>query len=210
MRRCSRTRSRDNAIAHGALGNAYHARGDLAGAERELAEALRIRPDSGDARADLALVRLDQGRIAEARAELEHALASGADTAKVHTALGLAAEHVGDLPGAVASYRAALRANPERVEAANNLAMILATAPDPALRAPDEAIALAQRAARAKAFDPAVLDTLAAAYAAAGRHREAAQTEARAVAALTPGASALRAELEGRLARYQSLAGAAD
>src|SRR5262249_24258293 len=199
--------TRDNAIAHGAPGNAYRERGDLAGAERELAEALRIRPDSGDARSDLALVRLDQGRIAEARAELARALASGADAAKVHAALGLAAERAGDLHGAVASYRAALRGNPERVEAANNLAWILANAADPPLRGRDGAIELAPRAARWRALAPAVLDTLAAAYAAAGRHRESAQSEARAIAALAPGPSALRTQIESSLARYQSLSG---
>jgi Tfp pilus assembly protein PilF len=199
--------TRDNAVARSALGNAYRERGDLARAEQEIAEALRIRPDSGDMRADFALVQLDQGRIGDARAQLERALASGADAAKVHTALGIASERAGDLPGAIASYREALRANPERIEAANNLAFLLATAPDPALRAPSEAIELAQRAARWKAFDPAVLDTLAAAYAAAGRHREAADTEARAREALPPGASPLRDEIERNLARYRSLAG---
>ena len=198
--------TRDNAVARSGLGNAYRERGDLARAEQEIAEALRIRPDSGDAHADLGLVLLDQGRIGDARAQLERALASGADAAKVHTALGLASERAGDVPAAIASYREALRANPERVEAANNLAFLLATAADPALRAPAEAIELAQRAARWKASDPAVLDTLAAAYAAVGRHREAADTEARAHAALPDGASPLRDEIERNLARYRSLA----
>jgi tetratricopeptide (TPR) repeat protein len=201
--------TRDNAVAHSALGNAYRERGDLGRAEQEISEALRIRPDSGDTRADLGLVQLDRGRTGEARAELERALASGADAAKVHTALGLAAERSGDLPAAIASYREALRANPERVEAANNLAFLLATARDPALRAPAEAIELAQRAVRWKALDPAVLDTLAAAYAAAGRYRDAADTEARAQAALADGASPLRAEIERNLSRYRSLASAA-
>jgi tetratricopeptide (TPR) repeat protein len=200
--------TRDNAVARSSLGNAYRERGDLGRAEQELGEALRIRPAMADARADLGLVQLDQGRISDARTQLERALASGADAAKVHTALGLVAERSGNLPGAIASYREALRANPERVEAANNLAWILATAPDPALRAPAEAIELAQRAARWNAFDPSVLDTLAAAYAAAGRYGEAADVEARALAALGSRSPALRSEIEGRLARYRSLAGA--
>ncbi len=195
--------TRDNAVAHVSLGNAYRDGGDLARAEQEILEALRIRPESGDTRADLGLVHLDQGRIGDARAELARALASGADAAKVHTALGLAAERSGNLAGAIASYREALRANPERVEAANNLAWVLATVPDPALRAPDEAIGLAQRAARWQALDPAVLDTLAAAYASAGRYREAAGTQARALAALASDAPA-RAEFEGRLRLYRS------
>ena len=146
---------------------------------------------------------IDQNRIGDARAELARARASGGDVAKVEWALGLAAERSGDLPGAIASYREALRMDPERMEVANNLAWILATAPDPSLRAPQEAIELAQRAARTNA-EPSVLDTLAAAYAAAGRYGEAAQTQARAIAALPPGASPLRADLEQRLMQYRA------
>jgi cytochrome c-type biogenesis protein CcmH/NrfG len=116
------------------------------------------------------------------------------------------AERSGDAASAVAHYRAALRADPQRVEAANNLAWILATASEPALRNPAEAIALAERVAREKPGDPSVLDTLAAAYAAAERYEDAAATQARAVAALAPGASPLRADLESRLERYRARA----
>lgn len=121
----------------------------------------------------------------------------------MRTGLGLAAERSGELPAAIANYRAALRANPDSVEAANNLAWILATAPDPALRAPGEAIELAQRAARAGA-NPTVLDTLAAAYASARRYSEAVETEERALAALGSGPNPLRAELERRLVQYRA------
>jgi len=196
--------TRDNAFAHTALGAAYRERGDLERAERHLEQALRIRPESGDARSDLGLVRIDQGRLGEARALLERALATGADTAKVRAALGVAAERSGDLAAAIASYRESLRANPQRVDAANNLAWILATAPDAGLRAPAEAIALALRVARWNPHDPSVLDTLAAAYAAAGRYDDAAATQARALAALGPGAAALRADLERRLEQYEA------
>jgi tetratricopeptide (TPR) repeat protein len=194
--------TRENSAAHGALGRVLRDAGDLTAAEQEILESLRIRPEAGWIRTDLGLVYLDQGRTAEARTELERALATGADSAKAHAGLGLAAERSGDVPGAIASYREALRANPGQVEAANNLAWILATAPDPSLRAPQEAIALAQRAARRNS-DPSVLDTLAAAYASAGRYGEAAEVGARAVAAL-PSGSPLRADLERRLAEYRA------
>jgi len=198
--------TRDNSAAHGALGRILHHAGDLEAAEREFQESLRIRPEAGWIRSDLGIVHLDQGRSTEAREELVRALASGAEPAITHSALGLAAERAGDLRTAIENYRAALRANPSRVDAANNLALILATAPEPALRDPAEAIALAERIAREKRGDAAVLDTLAAAYAAAGRYGEAASSQARAIAALPPGASPLRAELESRLDRYRAAA----
>jgi Tfp pilus assembly protein PilF len=197
--------TRDNLAAQTMLAKAYRQRGDLARAEQALDTALEIDPESGNARADLALVYVDQNRIDEARAELARAREDGADAAKVHWALGLAAERSGDLPGAIASYREALRVDPGRTEVANNLAWILATASDPSLRAPAEALELAQRAARSNA-EPSVLDTLAAAYAALGRYGEAASTQSRALAALPPGASPLRADLESRFERYQALA----
>ena len=197
--------TRDNSSAYTLLGRAYRARGDAARAEQALDSALRIDPDLGDTRADLGLLRIDQGRTDEARAELERALEDGADAAKVQWALGLAAQQSGDVRGAIASYREALRVDPNRMEVANNLAWLLATTPDASLRAPEEAIELAQRAARRNA-EPSVLDTLAAAYAAAGRYDEAAQTQVRALAALPPGASPFRTDLESRLTRYQALA----
>ena len=196
--------TRDNAVAHASLG--YRARGELARAEQEIAEALRIRLGSGDARADLGLSCAEQGASATRAAPSAGSQRGGRGDC-AHG--GLAAERSGDPAAAIASYRRALDVSPDRVEAANNLAFLLATARDPALRAPDEAIALAQRAARAKAFDPAVIDTLAAAYASAGRYREAADTEARARAALPDDASPLRDEIERNLARYRSLAGGA-
>jgi tetratricopeptide (TPR) repeat protein len=198
--------TRDNAVVQSALGRVLYGAGDLAGAERLFLESLRIRPQSDRTRSELGLVYLDQGRIAEARVELERALVDGAEPAVTHSGLGVVAERSGDAASAVAHYRAALRADPQRVEAANNLAWILATASEPALRNPAEAIALAERVAREKPGDPSVLDTLAAAYAAAERYEDAAATQARAVAALAPGASPLRADLESRLERYRARA----
>ncbi len=68
---------------------------------------------------------------------------------------------------------------PGYTEAANNLAWLLATAADPALRDPREAIRLVEADARGSEA-PWLLDTLAAAYAADGRFEQAIQTVDRA------------------------------
>jgi hypothetical protein len=58
--------------------------------------------------------------------------------------------------------------------ARNNLAWILATSPDPNMRNPSEAIRIAQKLSNETNYNnPAVLDTLGAAYASAGRFAEA-------------------------------------
>jgi len=64
----------------------------------------------------------------------------------------------------------------------NNLAWALATCPDPAVRNPAEAIQLAERARASAPRSPSYLDTLAAAYAAAGRFPDAVAAARQAVA----------------------------
>jgi len=71
------------------------------------------------------------------------------------------------------------------------------------VRNPAEAVAHAERAAVRDGSDPRVLDTLAAAYAAAGRFDDAVRTAEDARASL-PDGSPTAAELETRLELYRS------
>ena len=69
-----------------------------------------------------------------------------------------------------------------RARAANNLAWLLATAPDLEPGNAAEAVRLAEAAARYTAYrEPAILDTLAASYAAQGRRDAAVEHAARAL-----------------------------
>jgi tetratricopeptide (TPR) repeat protein len=136
----------------------------------------RLRGDPQDARATgamgLALLRV--GRLDEARAALESARRLAPEKAVVLAGLGVVHQQQGRAREAALAYREALRRAPRLAEAANNLAWLLATEPDPALRNPAEAVRLAEGALEASPRpDPALLDTLAAAYAAAGRFEEA-------------------------------------
>ena len=75
---------------------------------------------------------------------------------------------------AVGNYEHALQIKPGIVDARNNLAWILATAPDAAIRNGNKAVELAEEANRVSdARDPNILSTVAAAYAEAGRFAEA-------------------------------------
>jgi Flp pilus assembly protein TadD len=74
-----------------------------------------------------------------------------------------------DAAEAISQYRAALALQPERVEALNNLAWILATDPHPEIRDGLEAVKLASRAcALTHQQQPVLVGTLAAACAEAG------------------------------------------
>ena len=78
---------------------------------------------------------------------------------------------------AVAQYREALRLNPNLAGALNNLAWVLAASPDDELRNGAEAVRLAERACELTHYgEPSFIDTLAAAYAEAGRFPEAVTT----------------------------------
>jgi hypothetical protein len=88
---------------------------------------------------------------------------------------------------------------------ANNLAWLLATHPDAALRDGAEAVVLGERSALLTNNAAEALDTLAAAYAEAGRSDSAIATAQRALAsARAGGKQELAAQIETRLQRYRA------
>jgi tetratricopeptide (TPR) repeat protein len=131
-------------------------------------------------------------------------LASTPDSHWLHFNLGNRLLDRGDHAAAREHYAAALRLRPGWDLAAGNLAWLLATTPDSALRDPQRAIELAQGVAQAQGFrDPNALDTLAAAYAAAGDFERALALGNRASAlALAQGRRDLASEVEERVRGY--------
>ena len=105
----------------------------------------------------------------------------------------------------VARLSEAVRLQPSFLAASNNLAWVLATSGDDGVRNPVLAVPLAQRAAAITGgTDPDVLDTLAAAYAAAGRFEEAVQAAERAVALAAAAGPTERADaIQTRLDLYR-------
>jgi len=164
-------------------------------------------PGSARAHGSLGIALLRTGQFEEAGEHLETALRMlgegpevATETALVRVGLGTLAERRGDPATAIAHYEAALARVPGSLEAANNLAWLLATTADERHRDPGRALALAERAAAASADNPAVLDTLAAAQAASGRFDEAVATAERALATAPP---PLAGVLRERLAGYR-------
>ena len=99
------------------------------------------------------------------------------DDAEAHNKLGTALALVGRVREAIPEYEQALRLRPDNREAPNNLAWLLATVPPGQGGDPGRAVAVAQRACELTGRRMAVpLDTLAVAYAAAGRFEEAIHT----------------------------------
>ena len=167
-------------------------------------EAVRLSPHDPVLRQHLVRAVLDRGWTDDAIREAQAGLAatgSKTPSPRLTGLLGAAQARRGEElqaegqdAAAIAAYRAALGAQPDAIVVRNNLAWLLASAPDPALRAPAEALRLAEEAAEATQHrNGSVLDTLAVALAANGRFEEAVATLDAALAQIPP-AEAARAE----------------
>jgi tetratricopeptide (TPR) repeat protein len=122
----------ENYLAEHNLGSHLLDTGRLSEATTHLEAALRIRPDSAEARSDLAsALARTPGRLPEAIAEYQAAIRLLPNSAILHNNLGAAlAQFPERLPEAIREYRAALRIDPDYAEAHNNLASALAQTPD--------------------------------------------------------------------------------
>jgi tetratricopeptide (TPR) repeat protein len=183
--------------------------GDLDGAVRHYRASLILDAESMAGHLGLGSSLVRQGRYDLAQAHLERAASLGARTPQLHAALALVANQQQRYADAARHYRNALDVDPGYGPAMNNLAWLLATTPDGSVRDGVSAVDLAERAVRAAPQpDPGVLDTLAAAYAAAGRFADAIGAEQRAIALME--ASGRGAGADGMRARRDRYASGRD
>jgi tetratricopeptide (TPR) repeat protein len=151
------------------------------------------------------LLLAQTGRPNEAIVHLREAVRLQPD-AERHQALAQALAAAGHPELAVAEYWEALRLLPDSVPVLNNLAWILATAPDSHLRDAAQAVKLSEQACRLTSFSqPLLVGTLAAAYAEAGRFEEAVKTAEKAKdLALAAGQKELAEKNEQLLQLYRA------
>jgi len=112
------------AVYHAHRGTAYYARGQLAGAERELKIALQIRPGDADARNTLGAVFLASKNYDAAVAEFNAALRTNPGNADAHSNLGLVHMERGRPDLAEQEFREALRLQPDLANAQRGLATL--------------------------------------------------------------------------------------
>jgi tetratricopeptide (TPR) repeat protein len=114
-------------------------------------------------------------------------------------------ERLANYRAAAGAYGEGVRLNPQYAACLDNLARLLATCPDGGVRNGQAAVPFAERACAAPG-GPNIrfLDTLAAAYAEAGRFDDAVAAAQRAIdLAQALGRTDLANEIRGRLVRYQ-------
>ena len=194
------------APAHEQLALSLDRLGQRDASEAHLREALRLRPDHARTHNNLGLLLAKSGRIQAARAAFQEALRLDPSYAPAHLHLAIDLELTGHRVEAIQHLSEALRLDPRLDVAANNLAWLLATGQDEALRDPERAVQIAgDLVARTPEPSPKLLDTLAAAQAAAGDFDAAAHTLERALTLPdTAGDSALRSALSARLQLYRA------
>ena len=221
------------AEVHSDLGLALLREGKVDEAIAQFHQALRIRPDAAETCYDLGIALLRKGRSKEAIPPLERAVAIQPGLAEAHSELGNALLREGRVDEAIlhfqkavqadpklasallrrgraddakAQYEAAIAAQPGNAFLLNNLAWVLATCPNPAVRNGARAVDLAEQAERlAAGSNPSILGTLAAAYAETGRFSEAVSTAQRALKLATAQTNAAQVgPLRAQLGLYQA------
>jgi len=194
----------NNSLVLHNLGEAYLGAGRIDEAIVQFQTALKINPRYADAHHNLGICLGLRGQMDQAIAQLKEAVRLQPDSAKMHFNLGVALASQGDLDGALAQYQAALALDADDPLTLNNLADLLATAADPRFRDGPKAVQLAEKANRLRGRDPVLMDTLAAAYAEAGRFPEARETAQKARdLALALGRVAFAGQIDQRLLLYR-------
>jgi tetratricopeptide (TPR) repeat protein len=167
--------------------------------------ALRLQPDYTDAHLYFGNMLTLVGKVQEAIPHYEAVLAFEPRSAEGHYFLGMSLAKQNNPAVAVREFRTSLALRPDYIAAANDLAWILATSREPALRNVPEAIRLAEKTCeQSRRTQASFLDTLSVAYAAAGHFAEAIKSaeDARAIAASAKQPAVVE-EMQKRLTLYR-------
>jgi protein O-mannosyl-transferase len=188
------------------LANALAGKGQADEAMVHYDEAIKLQPYYADAYYNRGSVLFGKGRIDEAIADWEYTLQMQPADANAHTGLGNAFLQKGSLREAIAHYEQASVLAPEDPHCRNNLAWVLATSSDGAIRDGPKAIDLARVAVSlSSGRQPRFVRTLAAAYAENGRFPEAlAAAQQGAALARMQGDTSLATRLDRDLVLYRA------
>ena len=190
---------------HNNLGLAFKSQGKLASAIKHYREALALDGNDGQATNNLKSALGMQQDLEQAIVGYRKALTIATDDTEVRYKLALTLTQLERMDEALDHFDHISRLHPDWPDPLNNIAWILATTSDPSLSDLGRAVDMAKRAAEITEHQRAeVLDTLAVAYAAAGRFNLAVKTAKSALALLsTDPNQLLLLGVQMRLDRYR-------
>jgi len=163
-----------NFIVHNTLGVTLGKQSIYDEAIRHFKEAVRLDPDFTEAHANLGHALLEQKKLDEAIKHLTISAKLEPNNPAVINNLARAFEQKGQIDDAIVHYRQVVKIKPDWAAPANSLAWFLAVKKNSRFHNPKEAVLVALQACRlTNDSEPALLDTLAAAYAANGQFGEA-------------------------------------
>ncbi len=175
-------------------------------AEQQLREAVRLKETSAPAHGNLGAVLCRLGHLDEGIAHLERALALDPEYTDAYPNLGEAYAAQGKRAQAAKYYALAVEVSPNNPFFLDRLGWFLATAPEDSIRNGARAVEVSERAVRITSRqDVMSLDTLAAAYAEAGRFADAVATAREALdLARRQGDQGAFQEIAARLSLYEA------
>ncbi|HUJ09105.1 MAG TPA: tetratricopeptide repeat protein [Verrucomicrobiae bacterium] len=188
------------------LGTALFKTGRIQDAINQWEQAVRVDPGYFGAHFNLGVALVQIGRVGEGIEHLEEALRIDPNSFEAHLSVSAAFARLGKWRGSIQHLEKALQIKPDSVVAESRLAALLATLPQAEGGDAPRAIVLAQQACKLTDNQAAApLDTLAVAYAAAGRFDDAVLTAQKAVQlARAASQPRLAREIEERLKLYRS------
>ena len=191
-------------VAHEALGLAYFRLGKLTESAAQYRRVLEIRPDYVPAMISYGTVLAMGGQGQAAETYLSRAVGRAPNNFEAVKHLAMVRRDLGRAGEALPLFSRALRIRPNDADVMANLARIRACWPDAKLRNAAEAVRIAEQACQLSGRKHAgYLDTLAIAYAAAGRFADAVKVAEEALA-LAPGNSALVAAIRRHLELFKA------
>ncbi len=196
----------NNTIAESNFGIAFFKAGRYNEAVPYLTKAIRISPTNFNARNNLGMVFLKLGKLNEAKACFDELIKQKQDYPKAYVNLAVTYYRQGKYDLAMQNCAKAEQLKLKDAESLNNMAWILATIGDPSANDVNKTIGYAQRACEFTAYNNAdYLDTLAVAYAAAGKFNDAIMTAEKALnIAKAAGQENTVREIQNRLELYKA------
>lgn len=162
-------------------GELHFETGNYPAAEQDYTAAIQLSQDAQyfNSRAHC---RFLMEQYASALSDYNQATKLASDNASYQTDLGDACQYVGKWEEAAKAYRAAVAADKSYARAYQNAAWLMATCPDERVRNVELATSAAKKALElAGSRTPEAIETMAAATAASGKHREAAKLQEEAI-----------------------------